>query len=136
MGRTLLHGELTNEILNAFYHVYNTLGYGFLEHVYERSLKLTLEKRRMKAPDQVPIAVFFEGHQVGECFADLVVDGLIIVELKAAESICPAHEAQLINYLRAIPMEVGLLINFSHKPEFKRKVFMNDRKRLPVRKPS
>jgi GxxExxY protein len=124
----MLHGEVTDLILKAFYHVYNTLGYGFLEKVYRQALVVTLRKWGLRARPEVPIKVYFEGELVGEYFADLVVNDCVILELKAAEALCPSHEAQLVNYLRATDIEVGMLLNFGRKPEFRRKLFTNDRK--------
>lgn len=123
-----LHAELTGEIIGAFYHVYNTLGYGFLESVYQKSLMLTLRKRGHRVDDQQPVEVYFEREVVGGYFADLVVNELVIVELKSVETLCEAHEAQLLNYLRATEIEVGLLLNFGPKAQVKRKVFANSRK--------
>jgi GxxExxY protein len=125
----LLHGDVTDRILKAFYHVYNTLGYGFLEKVYENALALTLRKAGLSVGQQVPIKVYFEDEQVGEYYADLLVQECVIVELKAGEALCDAHEAQLLNYLKATDIEVGLLLNFGPKPEFRRKVFANERKK-------
>jgi GxxExxY protein len=124
----LLHSEVTDVTIKAFYHVYNTLGYGFLEKVYENALVLTLRKWGLSVGRQVPIRVYFEDELVGEYFADIIVGGCVILELKTAEGIDPAHEAQLINYLRATDIEVGLLLNFGPKAEFRRKVFGNERK--------
>src|SRR5262245_30932901 len=129
----LQHGEITQQVIKAFYHVYNTLGYGFLEKVYENSLAVTLRKLGFDVVQQMPVKVYFEGILVGEYFADLVINGCVIVEVKATESIHSAHEAQLVNYLKASPIEVGLLFNFGETPEFRRKLFTNDRKpALPV----
>src|SRR5438132_882546 len=108
----LLHGDVTEQVIKAFFHVYNTLGYGFLEKVYENALAATLRKRGFDVVQQMPVKVFFEGVLVGEYFADLIVNACVIVEVKAAESIHSAHEAQLVNYLKATPIEVGLLFNF------------------------
>ncbi len=119
----MLHQEITSEIIAAFYAVYNTLGYGFLEKVYENALRIELEKRRLKVKKQMPIKVFYEGNIIGEYYADLLVADKVIVELKTADRIAKAHEAQLLNYLRATNIEVGLLLNFGEKAEFKRKVF-------------
>jgi GxxExxY protein len=124
----LLHADITDRIIKAFFHVYNTLGYGFLERVYENALVVALRKTGLKAEPQVPIKVFFEGEMVGDYFADVVVTDRVILELKAAEAICNAHEAQLLNYLKATDIEVGLLLNFGPKAEFRRKAFANDRK--------
>lgn len=123
-----LHAGLTGEIIGAFYHVSNTLGYGFLESVYQKSLMLTLQKRGHRVEDQQPVKVLFEGHVVGNHFADLIVDGLVIIELKSVEALGEPHEAQLLNYLRATDIEVGLLLNFGPKAQVKRKVFPNARK--------
>jgi GxxExxY protein len=124
----MLHEQLTSQIIAAFYVVYNTLGYGFLEKVYENALILELCKRGFTVKQQVPIQVYYEGKVVGEYFADLLVDDLIILELKVADEIAQAHEAQLVNYLKATNLEVGLVLNFGPKPEFKRKIYSNARK--------
>jgi GxxExxY protein len=130
MDKDYLHKELTSEIINRFYVVYNKLGYGFLEKVYEKSLKFEIEKTGLFVERQKPINVFYETELVGEYFADLLIDNKVIVELKACETISEEHENQLINYLKATEIEVGLLINFGKKPEIKRKIFTNDRKKL------
>lgn len=125
----LKHKEITDKILHAFYKVvYPELGYGFLEKVYENALVLSLQEIGFEILQQEKIAVYFKGTLVGEYFADLVVENAVIVELKAASQIIKEHEAQLFNYLRATPYEVGLLLNFGPKPEFRRKVFSNNRK--------
>jgi GxxExxY protein len=121
----LIHGDLTDKIIKSFYHVYNTLGYGFLEKVYENALALTLRKQGLTVHHQQPITVRFEGAVVGEYFADLIVDGKVIIELKAADVIAKQHEAQLLNYLRASDIEVGVLLNFGPEAKFKRKVLSN-----------
>ena len=125
MKEEYLHKELTAEIINRFYKVYNTLGYGFLEKVYEKALKYELEKAGLHVERQKPINVYYETELVGEYFADLLVENKVIIELKAAETICEEHENQLINYLKATKIEVGLLLNFGRKPEVKRKIFSN-----------
>ncbi|PKN91980.1 MAG: GxxExxY protein [Chloroflexi bacterium HGW-Chloroflexi-6] len=119
----MLYEEITSDIIQAFYQVYNTLGYGFLEKVYENSLSKELAKRGHIIKQQVPIQVFYDGDAVGEYFADILVDDKIIIELKAAEEIAKAHEAQLVNYLKATGIQVGLVLNFGPKAEFKRKIF-------------
>jgi len=124
----MLHENITKKIIDSYYKVYNTLGYGFLEKVYENALKIELKRLNLKVDQQKSIKVLYETFEVGDYFADLIVEDLVIVELKAAESLCEEHEAQLINYLKATNLEVGLLLNFGKKPEFKRKVFSNDRK--------
>lgn len=126
----LLHSNVTGDILKAFYKVYNALGYGFLEKVYENALSLKLREMNYKVSQQKPINVYYRGALVGEYFADLIVADCVIVELKAKESINDAHISQLINYLKATEIEVGLLLNFGRKPEYKRKVFSNDGKRI------
>ena len=125
----MLHEEITGAIIKAFYTVYNTLGYGFLEKVYENALVHELIKLGLKVGQQMPIKVYYAGQLVGEYFADLVVEGCVIVEIKAAEGLRPEHAAQLLNYLKATEIEVGLLLNFGPKPEFTRKIFTNDRKK-------
>jgi GxxExxY protein len=120
-----LHQELTSEIIAAFYKVYNTLGFGFLEKVYENALKYKLEKMRFKVDKQKPITVYYDDLTVGEYFADLIVENKVIIELKAAETLIEEHELQLINYLKATDIEVGLLLNFGKKPEIRRKTFSN-----------
>ena len=122
----MLHGDLTDKIINAFYKVNNALGFGFLEKVYENAMVIELRKMGLNVKQQKNIKVFYNDYKVGDYFADLIVNDQVIVELKAAESLCPEHEAQLINYLRATEIEVGLLLNFGKKAEFRRKVFSND----------
>lgn len=126
----MLHAQITEVILKAFYKVYNTLGYGFLEKVYENAMRVELIKMGIKAEQQKNIKVYYESEQVGDYYADLIVSDLVIVELKAAENICEEHEAQLLNYLKATDIEVGLLLNFGKEPKFSRKYFTNDKKRL------
>jgi len=126
----LLHKEITDQILKAFYKVYNTLGYGFLEKVYESALAIELRQLGLQVDRQVPLKVYYGQHLVGEYFADLVVEKRVILELKATETIVQANVNQLQNYLKATEIEVGILLNFGYKPEFKRKVFSNSRKAL------
>jgi GxxExxY protein len=118
-----LHKELTSEIINAFYTVYNALGYGFLEKVYENALTHELSQRDLRVQQQKPIKVYYDGVVAGEYFADLLVEEKVIVELKAAKAISDRHKAQLINYLKATGIEVGLILNFGPKPTFVRRVF-------------
>jgi GxxExxY protein len=126
----LKHEELTGKIIDVFYDVYNELGHGFLESVYENSMRLALTESRLLLPDKQPLLVHFRGVVVGTFEPDIIVEERVILELKSARAIDPAHEAQLLNYLRATTVEVGLLLNFGPKPEFKRMVFDNSRKRL------
>jgi len=121
-----LHSDLSSLILKAFYNVYNTLGYGFLEKVYENAMIIELKKLGLSCDAQYPIEVFYDDYKVGNYYADIVVEEKIILELKAAEAICEEHEFQLINYLKATDIEIGLLLNFGKKPEHKRKVLTND----------
>ncbi len=120
--------ELTEKIINIFYRVYNKLGYGFLEKVYENAMMIELKKAGIPTASQSPIKVFYESEIIGEYFADILVDDKVIVEIKAAKSLVIENEAQVLNYLRASKIEVGLLFNFGHKPEIKRKIFDNFRK--------
>ncbi len=124
----MLHEEITSRIIAAFFAVYNELGYGFLEKVYENALRIELRKSGLKVLQQTPIRVCYEGQLVGEYFADLLVADKVIVELKEADAIIEAHECQLINYLKATGIEVGLLLNFGPEPKFKRKIFTNTRR--------
>ena len=117
------HEEVTEEIIRAFYKVYNTLGYGFLEKVYQNAMVIELRQRGVAVEPQARIEVHYEGTVVGEYFADLLVAGCVVVELKAVEHLIAEHHAQLLNYLKSSGMEVGLLLNFGPKPEVKRKVF-------------
>jgi len=125
----VLHEDVTRAIIQALYKVYNTLGYGFLEKVYENALAYELARQGLEVRQQWPIRVYYDGHLMGEYFADLLVGSRVIVELKAVENLCPEHEAQLLNYLKATEIEVGLLLNFGPKPDFRRKIFTNDRKK-------
>jgi GxxExxY protein len=123
----LLFKEETDKILKCFYNVYNELGFGFLEKVYENALMIELKESGIFCERQKPIKVHYKNILVGEYFADIMVKNSIILELKAAECLIQEHELQLINYLRATDIELGLLLNFGKKPEFKRKIFSNDR---------
>ena len=120
--------ELTDRIIRIFYKVYNKLGYGFLEKVYENAMKIELEKEGISSVCQSPIKVFYEGAIVGEYCTDILVDNRVIVEIKATRHLVEENEAQLLNYLKATNIEVGLLFNFGVKPEVKRKAFDNLRK--------
>lgn len=125
MSADYLHQELSAEIIKCFYKVYNNLGFGFLEKVYQNALKIELENSGLLVEKQMPINVYYEGQLVGEYYADLVVEKKVILELKAAESRCEENEFQLINYLKATEYELGLLLNFGKKPEIRRKIFTN-----------
>lgn len=124
MGTTsLLSADVTEAILKSFYYVYNSLGYGFLEKVYENALRISLTKSGFHVRQQWPITVQFEDEPVGKYFADLLVNDDVIVEIKVAESIGDDHQAQLINYLKATGHQVGLILCFGPTAEFRRKVF-------------
>jgi len=122
------HVEITQGIIGAFYYVYNALGYGFLEKIYENALVIELRNRGFKVEQQKAISVYYRNQVVGNYFADLLVNDLVIVEIKAVKALVPEHEAQLLNYLKATRFEVGLLVNFGPKPQRKRKIFDNERK--------
>ncbi|MFC1640064.1 GxxExxY protein [Gemmatimonadota bacterium] len=128
----LLHSDLTEKIIGAFYAVYRELGYGFLESVYEAALFHILHDIGLNVERQAPIDVWFRRRRVGVFRADLVVGTSVIVELKAVRELGPSHEAQLLNALRATNIEVGLLLNFGMKPRFQRMVFANSRKQVSV----
>jgi len=122
------HKDLTERIIKIFYRVYNELGYGFLEKVYENAMEIEFDKEGIPALSQSPIKVFYESRVIGEYYADFLVDGKVIVEIKATKSLVEENEAQLLNYLKATDIEVGLLLNFGPKPQVKRKAFSNFRK--------
>jgi GxxExxY protein len=126
----LIYKDFSNRIIQCFYNVYNTLGFGFLEKVYENAMMVELRKNGLFAEKQKPIEVYYGNQMVGSYFADIIVESKIILELKAAECLIEEHELQLINYLKATELELGLLLNFGKKPEFKRKIFTNDRKKI------
>ena len=115
--------EMTEQIIGCAYLVYNKMGFGFLESVYEKCMEIELKKARLAVKSQEPIKVFYEGETVGEFVADLVVEDTVIVELKSVRRVVKAHETQLVNYLVATKIDVGLILNFGdRKVEVKRKV--------------
>ncbi len=122
------HAELTKTIIGTFYEVYNELGHGFLESVYENSLSIALREQGFEVHQQIAIPVWFRGKQVGDFDADMMVNRVVLLELKSCRAIEQAHIAQLLNYLKATQIEVGLLLNFGPRPEFKRVAFGNERK--------
>ncbi len=119
-GLALLHGDLTREIIGAFYDVYNGLGHGFVETVYQRALPIALKARGVQCERERPLTVRFMGTVVGDYRADLVVEDRVIVETKVAEKIVPVHELQLLNYLKATGINVGIILNFGPKATFRR----------------
>lgn len=122
------HSELTDAIIGTFYDVYNELGFGFLESVYRKALKLALLEKGLTVEEEVEVSVMFRGRNVGNFKSDLLVNRAILIELKTAESLSPAHEAQLLNYLHATSLELGLLMNFGPKPHVRRFLLDNERK--------
>jgi GxxExxY protein len=129
----LLHSDLTEKILGVYYDVYNEVGHGFLESVYANCMYLALTAVGVSVRREVPVPVYFHGQDVGQFKADLVVNGCVLIELKAVQNLDRSHEAQVMNYLRATELEVGLLLNFSgSKPQFRRIVFDNSNKKIRV----
>jgi len=129
MTDLLKHRDLTDKIIGTFYEVYNELGFGFLESVYEEAMLMALRAKSLRVEQQVPIPVWFRGRKIGNFEADLIVEDIIILELKAVRCLDEAHQAQLLNYLRATEIEIGLLLNYGHRLEFKRLAFDNQRKK-------
>ena len=125
----MLHEEITDKIIKSFYKVYNTLGYGFLERVYQKALLIELQEIGLECKEEFPIDVYYGGQIVGNYRADIIVENVVIIENKASETLVEENESQLINYLKATNIEIGLLLNFGKKPQFKRKIYTNDRKK-------
>jgi len=122
------HSDLTKKIIGAFFEVHKELGFGFSEKVYENALVIALHALGLTVDQQIPLTVYYAGQVVGEYVADLLIDGVVLLDLKSTKALVEQHEAQLLNYLKATEIEVGLLLNFGPKAEFKRKVFDNERK--------
>ena len=123
-----IHKELTEEIIHIFYDVYATLGYGFVENVYQNAMFFALKDAGLECEAQKEIDVFFRGYKVGVYKADIIVNKLVILELKAVAELNESHKRQLSNYLKATNIEVGLLLNFGERPQVKRWIYTNDRK--------
>ena len=123
------HTDITGKILKAYFNVYNVLGYGFLEKVYENAMLIELRKQGLECEKQKQIDVFYDNQNIGLYFADIIVENKVIIELKAAEELIEEHEAQLVNYIKATDFEVGLLLNFGKEAQFKRKVLTNEFKK-------
>jgi GxxExxY protein len=121
--KNYLHADLTDKIIACAYDVYNQLGFGFSEKVYENAMMIKISQKSLTAAQQTPVNVFFEKQLVGEYFPDLLVENKVIVELKAVSSLSKAHEAQLVNYLKATGIKVGLLVNFGEKLKIVRRVY-------------
>ena len=130
MNADLKHRELTQKIIGVFYEVYNELGHGFLESVYQKSLSFALTEAGLVVHSPVDIPVWFRGHRVGNFEGDVLVERCVLLELKAVRALDSSHKAQLLNYLRAPHVEVGLLLNFGARPEFKRLAYDNSRKSI------
>ena len=119
------YSDITSKVMKAFFKVYNSLGFGFLERVYENAMFIELNNMGLNVEKQKRLVVYYENQQIGNYFADFLIEEKVIIELKAVERLVEEHELQIINYLRATDLEVGLILNFGKKPEFKRKIFTN-----------
>ena len=126
------HSGLTDRILGVFYEVYNELGFGFLESVYQKAMLIALLDAGLTPTAEIGIPVWFRSQNVGDFRADLIVNNLILIELKAGRTLEQVHEAQTLNYLRATNFELALLLNFGPKPQIRRLVFANERKKISV----
>jgi len=122
--------DLSEKIIKSFYDVYNELGWGFLESVYEKALAIVLKEKGLTVERQKAIPVYFHNKDVGEFRADIIVENKIILELKTVSRLEAVHEAQILNYLKATTIEIGFLMNFGKQPKFKRFIFDNDKKNL------
>ena len=129
---TLAHADLTDKIIGIFYDVYNELGFGLLESVYEQAMIIALAEAGLRADCQVPVPVWFRGQQIGDFKADLIVESTVVLELKAVRSIDAVFEKQLLNYLRGTNLEIGLILNFGPRAEFRRLAYSNERKKIRV----
>lgn len=128
--RRYKYSELTEQIIGIFYSVYNELGFGFLEKVYEEAMAIALKEHGLAVQRQVPVPVWFHGQTIGAYDANLVVNGIVLLELKACRTLDSSHEAQLLHYLRSTEIEVGLLLNFGPRPQVRRFAFENERKKI------
>jgi GxxExxY protein len=126
------NSDVTDKIIHVFYDVYNELGCGFLESVYDRAMFRALQQADLTVERQVPIPVWFRGEIIADFRADLLVNSAVLIELKAVESLGAAHISQTLNYLRATTVETGLLLNFGPKPLVRRLAFSNERKKISV----
>lgn len=137
IGNNFIHSDITKKIIKAYFNVYNTLGYGFLEKVYENALMIELRKLNLICEKQQSIEVYYDNEVVGQYYADIVVESKVIIELKACEFLIEEHEIQLVNYLKATNAEVGLLLNFGKQVQYKRKVLSNEfKKHIPKINPN
>ncbi len=126
------HSQLTEAVIGVFYEVYRELGQGFLENIYEQAMFIALRAKGLDVKQQVPVPVWFRGVKIGSYEADIVVSGILLLELKACRALDPSHEAQILNYLRSTELEIGLLMNFGPRPQVRRFLFQNDRKPISV----
>lgn len=129
----LLHPEVTEKIIGVYYDVYNEIGHGFLENVYRNAMEIALAEAGLLVQREFPIPVWFRGQVIGQFRADLLVANCVLLELKAVQALDRSHEAQILHYLRATEIEVGLLLNFGgSRPQFRRMVFENASKKIRV----
>ncbi|RUA28238.1 MAG: GxxExxY protein [Bacteroidetes bacterium] len=124
MTSEYLYSDLTKIILRAYYNTYNKLGYGFLESVYQNAMMLELKKQGLHCEKETAINVYYDNQIVGSFFADIIVENKVILELKAVSILIPKYEVQLVNYLKGTGLKVGLLLNFGHEPDARRKVWL------------
>lgn len=122
------YSDLTGKVLGTFFQLHKEMGYGFAEKVYQAAFAILLEEHGLMVEQQRPIKVYFHNQLVGEYVADMVVNGVVLLELKAIERLADVHSAQLLNYLKSTELEVGLLLNFGPQAEFRRKIYDNSRK--------
>jgi GxxExxY protein len=122
----LRHSELSKKIIAAAYAVHKELGYGFVEKVYKNALAIELQEAGIKCNVEVPLKVLYHEKTVGDYYADMIVEDKIIVEVKAVSDLEPIHEVQLVNYLKATGLQIGLLINFGQSVKVKRRIFGYD----------
>jgi GxxExxY protein len=127
----LLHGQLTDRIIGVFFQVHRELGPGFVESVYSKAMEIALTDAGLRVEREVPILVYFRGQLVGSFRADMIVESLVLLELKVGERLDPNCETQTLNYLRATRLELALILHFGPKPKFKRLILTNDQKLLP-----
>jgi len=127
---SLLQKDLTEAIIKSYYEVYNELGYGFLEKVYQNAMIIELKNKGFNVESEKRIQVYYKDMIVGDYFADIIVNNAVIIELKATEILANQNDLQLLNYLRATDIEVGLLLNFGKTTDFRRKIYTNDRKKI------
>ena len=126
--RRYKHQDLTEVIIGVFYEVYNELGFGFLEKVYEEAMARALKSKGLQVQQQASVLVWFRGEKIGSYEADLIVADVVLIELKACKTLDSSHEAQVLHYLRSTEIEVGLLFNFGPRPQVRRFAFDNQRK--------